>query len=81
MDLNQVQASANMATGLADFVIGHPLAIMPVPLANIACQYDGLNTAFNLVRVFDGAALALLEISKPATNATTYNGGVTFVHA
>jgi hypothetical protein len=53
---------------------------MPVPLANIACQYDGINTAFNLVRVFDGAALAWLEVCKPATTATMYNGGVVLVH-
>jgi hypothetical protein len=80
MDLDQMQSSGAMATGAGNFVIGHPIAFHPVPLANIACQYDGINTAFNLVRVFDGAALAWLELSKPSTTATTYNGGVTFVH-
>lgn len=79
-DLDQIQASANMATGAANAVVGHPLAFMPIPLANIACQYDGINTAFNLVRVFDGACLAWLEISKPSTSATTYNAGVTMIH-
>jgi hypothetical protein len=80
MDLAQMQCSAAVATGAINFVIGHPLAFVPIPLANCACLWDGINTAFNLVRVFDGAALAWLEISKPSTTATTYNAGVTMVH-
>ncbi len=79
-DLDQIQASANIATGVANAVIGHPLAFMPIPIVNLACQYDGINTAFNLVRVFDGAALAWLELMKSSTSATTYNMGVTLVH-
>jgi len=80
MDLDQIQSSAAMATGVGCAVVGHPLAFMPVPLANIACQFDGINTAFSLVRIFDGAALAWLELMKPAATATNYAGGVTFVH-
>jgi hypothetical protein len=79
MDLHQMQCSASV-TGSINFVIGHPLVWMPCPLINCMCQIDGLNTAFNLVRVFDNAALAFLEISKPSTTATTYNGVATFVH-
>lgn len=80
MDLAQMQCSAAVATGAVNFVIGHPLAWLPCPIANLACEIDGINTAFNLVRVFDGAAIAFLEVSKPATTATTYNGRATFVH-
>lgn len=80
MDLAQMQCSAAVATGAINFVVGHPLAWMPCPIANLACEVDGINTQFNLVRVFDNAALAWLEVSKPATTATTYNGRVTFVH-
>lgn len=80
MDLAQMQCSATVATGAINFVIGHPLAWMPCPIANMACAVDGIATAFNLVRIFDGAALAFLEISKPTTTATTYNGTATFVH-
>lgn len=80
MDLAQMRCSASVATGVIWFMIGHPLAFVPVPLANIACQYDGINTAFNLVRVFDDAALAWLELCKPATTATNYNAGATFIH-
>ena len=80
MDRAQMQCSAAVATGAINFVIGHPLAFVPIPLANCACLWDGINTAFSLVRVFDGAALAWLELSKPSTTATTYNAGVTMVH-
>jgi hypothetical protein len=73
--LTQMQASASVATGVIWFMIGHPIALLPIPLVNIACQVDGINTAFNLARIFDNACLAFLELTKPATNATTYNGG------
>lgn len=74
--LTQMQCSAAVATGVINFVIGHPLIFIPCAAANFVCMVDGLNTAANLVRVFDDAALALLEVSKPATTATTYNVGV-----
>lgn len=75
--LTQIQCSANVASGTIDFVIGHPIAWMPCPIANLVCLADGINNAFNLVRIFDDAALALLEVNKPATTATTYNGTFT----
>lgn len=71
-DLDQIQLDASVATGVLNYVIGHPLAFIPIPIVNLMCIVDGINTAFNLVQIFDDAALALLEISKPATNATTY---------
>lgn len=80
MDLAQMQCSAAVATGAINFVIGHPLAWCPCPVINMACLIDGINTAFNLVRVFDDAALAWLEVSKPATTATTYNMSVKLAH-
>ena len=80
MDLNQMQCSALVATGVITFAVGHPIAWMPCPVANLACTMDGINSAFNLVRIFDGAALAFLEISKPATTATTYAGTARLVH-
>ena len=72
--LTQMQASAAVATGVINFVIGHPIAWMPCPIANIVCVADGINTSFNLVRIFDNAALAFLEVVKSATGATTYTG-------
>jgi len=71
--LDQMQCSAAVATGVINFVIGHPLIFVPCPAANMVCMVDGLNTAASLVRVFDDAALALLEVMKPSTTATNYN--------
>ena len=69
----QMQCSAAVATGVINFVIGHPIAFMPCPIANIVCPVDGINTAFNLTRIFDNACLAFLEVIKPSATATTYN--------
>jgi hypothetical protein len=80
MDLGQMQCSAAVATGLINFVVGHPIAWIPCPIAQLMSTVDGINTAFNLVRIFDDAALAWLEVSKPATTATNYSGSVTLVH-
>lgn len=77
--LTQMQCSAAVATGAVDFVIGHPIAFMPAYIANLACLVDGINTAFNLVRVFDNACLSFLEVTKPATTATTYTGSAAIV--
>jgi len=72
--LTQMQCSASVATGVINFVVGHPIAWMPCPIANMTCIADGINTSFNLQRIFDNACLALLETNKPSTTATTYTG-------
>ena len=77
--LDQMQCSASVATGVINFVIGHPIAWLPCPVVNMVCVTDGINSAFNLARIFDDAALAFLEVSKPATTATTYSGSFTTV--
>lgn len=79
MDLAQMQCSALVATGLINFVIGHPIAWMPCPVVNMVCVTDGINSAFNLARVMDSACLAFLEVCKPATTATNYTGSFTTV--
>jgi hypothetical protein len=71
--LTQMQCSASVATGVINFVIGHPLFWMPIPLANIMVPKDGVTGIFSLVRIFNDAALALMEVTKPATTATNYN--------
>jgi hypothetical protein len=76
MDLNQMQCSASVATGVINFVIGHPIAWLPCPVANMICVADGVNTAVNLTRIFDDAALAFLEVTKQATGATNYSGQI-----
>lgn len=74
--LTQMQCSASVATGVINFVIGHPLAFIPCPFANVLVPADGIYGAFNLKRIFDDAALGLLEICKPATTATNYSGTI-----
>lgn len=79
MDLAQMQCSASVATGAINFVIGHPLAIIPCPVANLVAPTDGMRGAFQISRIFDDACLALLELPKPATTATTYSGVINLV--
>ena len=72
--LTQMQCSASVATGVIWFMIGHPIAFMPCPVVNMVCTLDGINTAFNLVRIFDAACLAFLEVLKPSTSPSNYTG-------
>jgi hypothetical protein len=72
--LTQMQSSASIATGTINFAIGHPIAWFPIPIVNVMMVVDGVNTAFNLTRVFDNACLAFLEVNKPAATATNYTG-------
>lgn len=74
MDLHQMQCSAAVATGTVEFFIGHPIGIMSFPIINSLLPYDWLTNREQAPRIFDDAALALLELPKPATTATTYNG-------
>ena len=78
--LTQMQCSASVATGVINFVIGHPIAWMPIPIVNFGVPQDYINTCFSLNRIFDDAALAFLEVSKPTTGATNYTGMFTAVH-
>lgn len=72
--LTQMQCSAAVATGTIDFVVAHPIAFFPAPIANMACSVDGLTSAFNLQFIYDNACLAFMEMPKPATTATNYSG-------
>lgn len=69
--LTQMQCSASVTGGI-NFVMGHPIAWMPCPVANQVCFVDGVTTAF--ARIFDDAALAFMEITKPSGTATSYAG-------
>ena len=71
--LTQMQCSASV-TGTVAFVIGHPIAFLPCVVANMITIVDGINTAFNLSRIHNDAALAFLDVNAPATTAPTFNG-------
>lgn len=72
--VTQLQCSALVATGTIDFVVAHPLYIMSCPVANLVCQHDFLYTAFRAVKILNDACVSAIELNKPATTATTYNG-------
>lgn len=71
--------SSGANTGVVDWIVGHPLAILPQPQVNVPFILDGINSAFNLVKIEVDACLALLEYFKSATGAATYNGMVQLV--
>lgn len=72
----QMQCSALVATGLINFVIGHPLGFMSFPVINSVMPFDWLTNRNQAPRIFDDAYLAFLEICKPVATATTYTGVV-----
>lgn len=57
--LTQMQCSASV-TGTLNFVVGHPLAWMMAPQLYLPGVMDGVIGPFNMPRIFDNAALALL---------------------
>jgi hypothetical protein len=73
---NGINLSAAMASGVVTWILARPLAFIPIPTANVPVLLDGINSAMNLVKIVDSAALAFLEI-KGATNATNWFGNLT----
>jgi hypothetical protein len=72
--LTQMQHSAAIATGVLWYMIGHPIGFMSFPVANSMLPFDWLTNMDQAPRIFNDACLALLEVIKPATGATTYSG-------
>lgn len=79
--LDQMQCSASVATGLINFVIGHPIGFMAFPVINSMLPFDWLTNRNQAPRIFDDACLAMLEMPKPTTTATTYTGMFQFLNA
>lgn len=71
---NAFDLSAAMASGVVTWFIGHPLMLVPLPVANVPVIMDGINSAFNLNRIYDDACIAMLELTKGVTTATTHWG-------
>jgi hypothetical protein len=76
--LTQMQCSALVATGAINFVIGHPIAWLPAPLPGMVCEVGGIITSFNMARVFDNAALSLIEVHS-GSSQVSYTGNFTVV--
>jgi len=74
--LDQMQCSASVATGVIWFVIGHPLGFMSFPIINTFFPFDWLTNRDQAPYISNSACLALYEVLKPATTATTYTGRI-----
>lgn len=77
----QMQCSASVATGVVWFMIGHPIGFMAFPIQNMMTPYDWLTNRDPAPRIFDDACLAFIEMMKPSTTATTYNGRLVVTNA
>jgi hypothetical protein len=75
-EIDQIQVDVTLNSGGADWVTGHPIAVLACPIANLACMDDGLYTSLSLTHIEDNACLSFLELPKPATTACTYAGVV-----
>lgn len=73
------QSTITSVTGVSSVVIGHPLAILPQPAANVAFILDGINSAFNLIQIEDDACLSLYDFQKSANTAATLTGWIKLV--
>lgn len=74
MDLHEIKMDALVATGVLNWVIGHPIALWTLPILGRLQEMDHIMTAFNLVRIFDDAALAFVLVNQASTGATTVTG-------
>lgn len=74
--LTQMQCSASVATGVVWFVIGHPIGMMSFPIINTLFPFDWLTNRDQAPYIPNDACIALYELVKPATNATTYSGRI-----
>lgn len=74
---NWATSAAN--TGVSDVFIAKMLAICPIPFANVSYVLDGINSAFNLVKITSGACLTFMEYFMAATSACTHSGLIKIV--
>lgn len=75
--ITQITQSAATGTGNVDVVLAKPYVWIPQGVANFPIIIDGINSAFNLVKITDSSCLAFMEINKGATTATAYTGSIT----
>lgn len=71
-------AFSAVSSGTSCLTIGHPLAIAPVNGGGTPILFDGINSAFNFVRIYDGACIAFQCMQFNSAN-TTYRGQLVLV--
>lgn len=74
--LTNLQCSAAVATGLVNFVIGHPIGFMLIPFASVVYPFDWLTNRKQAPKVMNNACPAFLEVNKTSTAACTYTGSI-----
>lgn len=76
---NIAQSTITSVTGVTTWFVGHPLSLVPIPIANMPFIFDGINSAFNLERVYDDACLSFMTPAIATTGSITYNGLIKLV--
>lgn len=75
-NLTDVTFSAAVATGAIDAVIGHPHCWFGLPSSNFITPFDFVFQRMAPSRIFDNSCLALLEVQKSVSTASTYTGTI-----
>jgi hypothetical protein len=73
------QSTTASVTGTTSWWISHPIAMMPFPVANVPFVLDGINSAFNLQRIYDDACLFFYTPMIATTGGITYAGTIQLV--
>lgn len=73
------QSTITSVTGITTWWIAHPIAMLPFPVANVPFILDGINSAFNLQRIYDDACLAFYTPSIATTGGINYAGTIQVV--
>jgi hypothetical protein len=76
---NIAQSTITSVTGVTSWFIAHPLALMPNPVANVPFVLDGINSAFNLQRIYDDACLFFYTPMIATAGSITYTGTIQVV--
>lgn len=75
-NITQYTSSGSVTSGQIDLVLGSPIAFIPCPLVGLPGFVDGINSAFNLTRIEDGACLAMSVLKGAATASALFSGQI-----
>lgn len=73
------QSTITSVTGITNIWIGHPLCFVPIPIANVPFIFDGINSAFNLTRIYDDACLTFYTPRVVSAATITHTGMIKLV--
>lgn len=76
---NIAQSTITSVTGITSWWVAHPIAMIPLPAAYVPFVLDGINSAFNLQRIYDDACLAFYTPQIATTGSITYGGLIQMV--